>query len=106
MFSYNTYAFSEHFVHNNSIIKVELTQNKINIQDRYGVHCLIIDHQTYFKTEEDLHSNLTGISIIAKKVVHLGHSNPTVLDQWSLLLSQLMHRVGFNKDYTIVDKIG
>ena len=106
MFSNSTHVFSEHFMHNHSIVKVELTQSKVSIHDRFGMHSLVINWQTYFKTEEDLHHNLTGISIIGEKVVHLGHSNPTILDQWTLLLSQLMHRVGFHRDYSIINKIG
>jgi len=70
------------------------------------MHIFSINHQTYFKTEEDCHNNLAAISIIGEKVVHLRHCNPTVLEQWSLLLSHLIHRVGFHKNYAIIGKIG
>jgi hypothetical protein len=70
------------------------------------MHVLPIDNQTFFKTEIDFYNNLTRISIIGEKVVHLGHSNPTVLEQWSLLLSHLMHQVDFHKDYEIIEKVG
>ena len=38
--------------------------------------------------------------------MHLAHSNPTVLDQWTSLLHQYIHKIGFNNDYALLDKIG
>jgi len=38
--------------------------------------------------------------------VHLAHSNPTVLEQWTSLLHQYVHKVGFYNDYVMLDKIG
>lgn len=53
MLAYNIHIFSEHFIHNNSIIKVELSEGKISIYDRFGMGLIVIDHQTNFKIEED-----------------------------------------------------
>jgi serine/threonine protein kinase len=47
-----------------------------------------------------------SISIFGDKIVHLAHSNPTVLDQWTSLLHQYIHKIGFNNDYALLDKIG
>jgi hypothetical protein len=49
---------------------------------------------------------MTRISIFGDRVVHLGHSNPTVLEQWASLLHQNIHKAGFHNDYALLEKIG
>jgi serine/threonine protein kinase len=39
-------------------------------------------------------------------VVHLAHNNPTVLEQWASLLHNCIHKVGFHKDYALLETVG
>lgn len=74
--------------------------------DNYTTNEISLNFGTYFSTEEDDYGNLTNISIFGSRVAHLGHSNPTVLEQWATLLHQYIHKVGFHKDYKLLEKIG
>lgn len=74
--------------------------------DNYTANEIFLDFGTYFSTEEDNYGNLMNISIFGSKAAHLGHSNPTVLEQWASLLHQYIHKVGFHKDYKLIEKIG
>ena len=106
MFSPLQSAFTQHFLYRDSLIKVQLLGPRMFIMDNCSTSEISLDFKTYFSTQVDVYGNLTSISIFGDRTVHLAHSNPTVLEQWTSLLHQYVHKVGFYDDYVMLDKIG
>lgn len=106
MFSSLQPAFTEQFLHHERLIKVQLVDSKLIVMDEYSRHEITLNFGAYFSTELDSYGNMASISVFAERVVHLAHLNPTVLEQWASLLHRNIHKVGFHKDYAMLEKIG